>query len=160
MTPSRTARLRRLTVLAVVASLALPVAGARAQAAAEQPVVFGPTLGIFDFGADVGLPLACTLALGYARDGADLFGQAEAADPVFTAAGDGCAEAGAQGKVLLAQGRTAAQPAVALNPYVNPVLGQAAESLRTVGTDYAELVSPFGPTIAGSGDTIDFFQGR
>lgn len=150
--------LRSLTVLTLAAGvLALPATAALA--ADDKPAVFAPTLGIFDFGADVGLPLGCTLALGYARDGADLFGQADTADPVFSAASDGCDQAGVQAKVLLAQGRTMSQPAVALNPYVDPALGQTADSLRIVGRDYAPLVSPFGPTIAGSGDTVDFFQG-
>lgn len=157
MTVSRTRRLRSLAVLTVAAALVLPAAGA--QAADEKPAVFAPTLGIFDFGADVGLPLGCTLALGYVRDGADLFGQAGTADPVFTSAATGCDTAGTQGKVLLAQGRTMSQPAVALNPFLNPALGQAADSMRVVGTDFATLVSPFGPTIAGTGNTIDFFQG-
>lgn len=160
MTSSSQRRLRSIAALTAAVALTLPASAVQAQSTEEQPVIIGPTLGIFDFGADVGLPLTCTLFLGYARDGAGLIGQAEAADPVFSATADGCAEAGAQGKVLLAEGRTAAQPATALNPYVNPVIGQTADTLRMIGTDYAALVSPFGPTIAGSGDTVDFFQGR
>ncbi|MCU1692082.1 MAG: hypothetical protein JWM64_1173 [Frankiales bacterium] len=156
---SRTAR--TVAVLVAAAAAVVPATGAFAADAkpAARPAVLAPLLDTFQFGADVGLPLGCTLVLGYVRDGADLFGQAATVGVFTDAAATGCQTAADQGLALIANGRTQAAPLAAINTYANPAIGQGANSARTVGTDYATLISPFGKTVAGFGDTLDFFQG-
>ena len=42
---------------------------------------------------------------------------------------------------------------------VNPLIATLAQGLNTVGTQYAGSLSPFGPTVAGLGGTVTFFEG-
>ena len=163
-----TSTIRRSLAVAAVALLVVPgvsaLAGTTSSSAkptAEQsPVLVGPTLQILTFGNNIGLPLGCQLATSAIGAGAAEYGFGSAVGPVVQAGNNGCTMVSAQGAAGLEQATTASQPLSALNPTVNPMIGQAADSVTMVGTEYGEELSPFGPTVAGLGGTINFFQGK
>jgi hypothetical protein len=154
---------RKALGLAVVATVAVPAAAAFAasqKAPDPKPAVVGPTLDILRFGDVVGIPLGCQAATSAIGSGASYLGQSAAAGPVIQAVNDGCNNVSAQGAAGLEQARQATLPLAAINPYANPVIEQAATSVEQFGTDYADEIAPLGPTVAGTGPTIRYFEGK
>jgi len=161
---------RRAVALAVAATLAVPAASALAMSSPlgdrsggssdEDPAVVGPTLGILVFGDTIGLPLGCQLGTSAIGSGAAYFGQAQAVSPVIDAANGGCDTASQQGATGLAQLQEATKPLNVINDTANPVIEQTATSVEQAGQDYDQELAPFGPTVAGSGGTIRFFEGH
>jgi hypothetical protein len=161
---------RRAVAAAVLATVAVPAASALAMSkpvhrvsngsSSQKPAVVGPVLGILVFGDTVGLPLGCQLVTSAIGSGATYLGHAGTASPIIDKANGGCDTASAQGASGLAKAQKAAQPLNAINGYANPVIDQAANSVTQFGNDYGQELAPFGPTIAGSGDTIRFFEGK
>ena len=146
-------------------ALASPAAGSGSlggsSASAEDPdrvAVLSPMYDFFAFGTDIGMPLGCTLVGAYISDGADEIEQGGQAAPVVSALNENCGAAAEQGSAFVQTGREMSAPLAAINEYADPAIGQAADTMRQVGNDYGAVLSPMGPTIAGTGDTIDFFQ--
>jgi hypothetical protein len=52
-----------------------------------------------------------------------------------------------------------ARAASAINPYVDPVIASIGTSVSNFGNTYGASLNPLGPTIAGAGATIEFFEG-
>jgi hypothetical protein len=155
----------RVVGVAVLAASALglgtlPAQAADKQAPKEQPAIVGPLLQIFTFGADVGVPTGCQAASAGIGTGAAYFGVAQQAVPVIAGINSGCTMAQAQADTYIAMGNAQDGPLAAWNPMVNPVIQMTADSVTQAGTDYGPAVAPFGPTIAGLGATLNFFQGH
>jgi hypothetical protein len=164
MTQIRTLSPRRAVTLLAVAALAVAVPTGAAQAAApkpaEHPAIVGPLLQIFTFGADVGIPTGCQAGTAALGSGAAYFGYAQQLGPYIGKVNNGCTTVQVQGDKYIAIGNKQSAALAAWNPYVNPVLQSTADSVTQVGTTYGDALSPFGPTIAGLGGTINFFQGH
>jgi len=123
-------------------------------------VVIGPLLQVFTFGADVGVPTGCEAGKAALGSGFAEFGLAQQAAPVIEAVATGCDTFQLQGEKYIAVGNKMSAPAAALNPYVNPMLGQAADSANGFSAGYGSALAPFSATLAGLGGTINFFQGK
>jgi hypothetical protein len=63
------------------------------------------------------------------------------------------------GGTYLQQAIAQSQALALLNPIVNPLIAELATGLQTIGTQFAGSLSPFGPTVAGLGGTVSFFEG-
>jgi hypothetical protein len=150
---------RRVVAALAVTGAALAVLPA-GSASAEAPVVIGPLLQIFTFGADVGVPTGCQAGSAALGSGSAELGFAQQAAPVVAAVNTGCDTFQAQADKYIAIGNARSAPAAALNPYVNPMIGQAAASTDQLAADYGPALAPFGGTLAGVGATLNFFQGK
>lgn len=143
----------------VPASAASKPAAPRA-AAAQSPAIVGPLLQFFTFGSDVGLPTGCQAASSGIGSGAAYFNVAGQLAPVISAINNGCTTIQTQADTYIAAGNKYSAALAVWNPYVNPVIAQSADSITQAGTEYGDAVAPFGPTIAGLGGTLNFFQGH
>jgi hypothetical protein len=115
--------------------------------------VLTPTLETFAFGDVVGLPLACDLV------GSVLPVASPSLTPLSNDLTAFCQTLSAEGDTELQKGIAASSQASAINPLVNPLLAALAAEAVTLGqTDGAQL-GPLGPTVAGLGQTISYFEG-
>lgn len=135
-------------------------AGARDSDTAEKPAILGPLLDFFRFGAGIGAPLVCQAGTSAVGSGANELGIAGQASVVIGKVNDGCDTASTQGTTYVDRGQELAKPLNVVNPYANPVLDAAAGAAEQYGEEYDETLSPFGPTIKGSGATLRWFEGR
>jgi hypothetical protein len=119
----------------------------------------GPLLDFANFGDTIGLPIVCGTGAGAIGDGANQYGFAKQASPLVNAINTMCATASARGATYIAQAQATDSPLAALNPYANPILNSAGTSVTQFGTTYGAALAPFGPTIAGLGGTIQWFEG-
>ena len=126
----------------------------------EKPAVVGPMLGLFGFGAGIGLPLVCQAGTSAIGSGAGEFGLAGQAGPVIGKLNDGCDTASTSGTTYVAKGQQLATPLNVINPYANQGLEAGAGAAEQYGEEYDETLSPFGPTVQGSGATLRWFEGR
>jgi hypothetical protein len=159
-------RMRRAVAVAGVAAVLAAAPAGTALAAGNDdggsggsPAIVGPMLDFFAFGSSVGVPTVCSLATGALGGGAAEYGFGDAISPLLLAMVNGCDTVSTQGSAYVLQGQQMSQPLVAWNPYLNPAIGQVAASTTQVGTDYGDALAPFGPTIAGLGGTIAWFEG-
>ncbi|MGZ6793886.1 MAG: hypothetical protein ACXVFV_13090 [Mycobacteriales bacterium] len=161
-TPRTTGRARALRAAAALAAtgaaLAVLPAGT-ASAAGSKPVVVGPLLQIFTFGADVGVPTGCQAGSASLGSGSAELGLAQQAAPVVSAVNTGCDTFQQQADAGIAMGQQQSAPLSVLNPTVNPMIGQAAASSDQFAAEYGPALAPFGGTLAGVGATLNFFQG-
>ena len=118
-----------------------------------------PLLRILDFGAAIGLPLACNLATSVVTAGAAEAHQAKAISGVVTQIIDQCNSLSQAGDSALQKAITQSQAMTLINPVLNPVIAGMATGTHVVGADHATAVAPFGPTIDGLGGTLAFFEG-
>lgn len=161
--PTTTRRGRRaLALVAAGAALAvLPAGLAHADgASAQSPVVVGPLLQIFTFGADVGVPTGCQAGSASLGSGSAELGFAQQVAPVISAINTGCDTFQKQADAAIATGNKQSAPLAMLNPTVNPIIGQAAASSDDFAAQYGPALAPFGGTLAGVGATLNFFQGK
>jgi len=159
--PMRTGRRLGATGAAVVLSVS-PLATAAPAHADETPrtAVIGPMLDFFGFGTTIGAPVFCGITSATAGSGFQEFGASEQGNAVVDGINNGCAAFSEQGGAFVEQGKAAQAPYAAMfNGYANPAIGQVAAGVTAFGTDYDPTLSPFGPTIAGTGDTLNFLQG-
>jgi hypothetical protein len=131
---------------------ALPSQSATAQSDSGSAAVVTPLLQVFEFGDTTGLPLACDAAASVASNVA-------AASPIATELVTQCQALSQRGDGLLQQAITQSRGLTLINPTVDPVIAMLATPLQAVGTNYGPSLSPFGPTVAGLGGTIAFFEG-
>jgi hypothetical protein len=164
---SRAARIRRRSAcaaisVAVVCATFAPTTPAAADNGGTTPAsVAGitPLLRLFDFGAAIGMPLACNLATSIVSAGATEVHAAKAVSGVLTQVIDQCTTLSQQGDKALQQAIAETQAMTLINPVLNPVIAGMATGTHVVGADNATSVAPFGPTIDGLGGTIAFFEG-
>ena len=147
--------------LAAAAVIAAPATAALASPApaAAKPVVVGGLLEVFGFGTGIGLPLGCQLGTAALGSGAAYLNKAQQVSPAINEANTACSLAAAEGTILVNKAQANDTKLNALNPFVNPMIGEVANSVTQVGTNYGPALAPFGPTIAGLGGTLNFFQG-
>lgn len=126
----------------------------------DRTAVIGPTLDFFGFGTEVGAPLTCGVISASVGSGFTEFGAGEAGNALVEGINGGCDAFAQQGTAFVGQGKVAQAPyAGAFNSFANPVIGQVAAAVTAFGTDYTEALAPFGPTVAGTGNLVNFFQG-
>jgi hypothetical protein len=118
-----------------------------------------PLLRILDFGAAIGLPLACNLATSVVTAGAAQAHQAKAVSGVVTQILDQCNSLSASGDKALQSAIAQSRAMTLINPVLNPVIAEMATGTHVVGAENAAAVAPFGPTIDGLGGTLAFFEG-
>jgi hypothetical protein len=166
--PSRGRRRIRASCVVVVGALAFASMGPAPSAAADPggdgtaPATAAgltPLLRILDFGAAIGLPLACNLVASFVTAGAAQVHQGKAISGIVTQILDQCTALSEAGDKALHQAITQSQSLALINPVLNPVIAALATGSHSVGADHATAVAPFGPTIDGLGGTLAFFEG-
>lgn len=118
-----------------------------------------PLLELFEFGNNVGLPLACSDAGSIVSIIGTQTGGSTASSALVTQLDSLCAQLSSKGGDELQQAIAQSRALTLLNPVVNPLIATLAKALSTVGTQYEGSLSPFGPTVAGLGGTVTFFEG-
>jgi len=153
---------------AVLLGLGVPAAsGAAASSGSDSPstgngssaAVVTPLLELFEFGSTVGTPLMCSDA----GSVVSILGAQTHTDaltsPLVTELSSLCATLASQGATFLQQAITASQSLTLINPVMNPLIIDLSDGLTALGTQYGPALSPFGPTVAGLGGTVAFFEG-
>ena len=118
-----------------------------------------PLLKFFEFGNTVGLPLLCSDAGSIVSIFGAQSGSAAATSPIVTELDSECSQLASQGSTYLQQAISESESLELINPYVDPLIGDLSTGLSTVGTQYGSSLAPFGPTVAGLGGTVAFFEG-
>jgi hypothetical protein len=126
---------------------------------AAKPAVIYPLLEFFQFGDEIGAPIVCGTGSSLIGSGAAYFGVAKSANGAINAINNGCAVVVKNGDKFIDEGIKESSSASALNPFVDPVISASGKSVQEFGTKYGSALNPLGPTIAGAGATIDFFEG-
>ena len=121
--------------------------------------VVTPLLKFFEFGNTVGLPLLCSDAGSIVSIFGAQSGSAAATSPIVTELDSECSQLSSQGSTYLQQAISESESLELINPYVDPLIGDLSNGLSTVGTQYGSSLAPFGPTVAGLGGTVAFFEG-
>ena len=166
-------RLRRPHVLAAIGAAGLGVlaplallspAGASSAATGDtgdsgSGAVVTPLLELFYFGNNVGLPLACSDAGSVVSILGSQTGGAAASSALVTQLDGLCQQLSSQGGNYLQQAIAQSRAMTLINPVMNPLIADLATALNTTGTQYEGSLSPFGPTVAGLGGTVTFFEG-
>jgi hypothetical protein len=116
-------------------------------------------LKIFGFGADVGIPTGCQAATATLGSGAAYVNQAQNVYQLILAINNGCVSLQQAADMAIAQGQSADQPLGALDTYLNPAIQATGDAITSFGTQYSDALAPFGPTIAGLGATLEYFEG-
>lgn len=149
------------TVLTVPAGALMATPAQAAETADEdRTAVVGPLLDFFGFGATVGAPVFCGVLSASIGSGFQEFGASEQGNTLVDGINSGCDVFAQQGNDFVEQGKVAQAPfAESFNSFANPAIGGIADAVSAFGTDFGPALAPFGPTVAGSGKTINFFQG-
>ncbi|MGZ6754403.1 MAG: hypothetical protein ACXVEJ_13165 [Nocardioides sp.] len=153
------ATLSRRALVTATCAVLTGLAVQPASAAGAKPVVVGPLLQVFTFGADVGVPTGCQAGSASLGSGSAELGLAHQAAPLVSAVNTGCDTFQQQADAGIATGQQQSAPLTVLNPTVNPIIGRAAASSDQLAAEYGPALAPFGGTLAGVGATLDFFQG-
>lgn len=159
----KSSRGRSIKLAAVAAALSVTAAAVVPADAAAAPVsddsgtgdtaLITPLLRILNFGATVGLPLACSAA-------SSLLPAFESQlSDLSNELADQCSKLSSMGGNYLAQAIQQSSALQLVNPVLNPLIAQFSQQVGQTGKDQAAALSPFGPTIAGLGGTIAFFEG-
>ncbi len=121
--------------------------------------VVTPLLKMFEFGNTIGLPLACSDAGSIVSIIGTQTGGAKVTSKLVTELDSQCSELSAKGGTYLQQAITQSRALSLLNPAVDPLIADLSTALSTAGTEFGPSLSPFGPTVAGLGGTVTFFEG-
>jgi hypothetical protein len=127
--------------------------------ASSSGAVITPLLQMFEFGNGIGLPLACSDAGSVVSIIGTQTGATSVTSKLVTELDNQCATLAAKGGTYLQQAITQSRALSLLNPVVNPLIADLSKALSTVGTQFGSSLSPFGPTVAGLGGTVAFFEG-
>ena len=159
--PSIGRRTALLSTAVAMAALPAGVALSAPASAAERPApaIVDKTLTIFDFGAGFGIPTGCQLVTAVANTLAQDNGLGPQVSPVIQQINAACDEISTVAVEFVAGGKEAASSLAFINTFVNPAILQVSQAVAGLGADNTELIAPFGPTVAGLGATINFFQG-
>ena len=118
-----------------------------------------PLLNMFEFGDTFGLPLACSDAgsvvsiIGAESD------SSQSISPLVVQLDSQCSQLSSEGSGYLQQAIAESQGLALINPAVNPLITALSGGLTTTGTQEGPALAPFGPTVAGLGGTVAFFEG-
>lgn len=151
--------------LGILAPLALlSPAGASSSSAGNSgnsgsAAVMTPLLEMFKFGNAIGLPLACSDAGSIISIIGSQTGGTAVSSQLVTELDDQCNQLSSQGGNNLQQAIAQSRALTLINPAVNPLIAALATAFSTVGTQEGGSLSPFGPTVAGLGGTVTFFEG-
>jgi hypothetical protein len=118
-----------------------------------------PLLKFFEFGNTIGLPLLCSDGGSVVSIIGTQSGAAAVSSPLVTQLDNDCAQLSAAGDKYLQQAIDESQSLALINPVVNPLLADLSTTLANTGTNYGAALAPFGPTVAGLGGTVAFFEG-
>jgi hypothetical protein len=121
--------------------------------------VVTPLLEFFEFGNTIGTPLICSDAGSVVSIIGIQGGAGKVSTPLVNELSALCARVVAQGNGYLKQGVSQSEVLSPINPVVNPLIAALSNGFNTVGTNYGASLSPFGPTVAGLGGTVAFFEG-
>jgi hypothetical protein len=147
--------------LGVVAPLALlSPAGASGAPAGNSgnsgsSAVVTPLLKMFAFGNSIGLPLACSDAGSIVSIIGSQTGGTAVSSKLVTELDSQCQQLSSKGGDYLQQAMAQSRALTLINPLISAL----ATALSTVGTQEGPEMSPFGPTVAGLGGTVTFFEG-
>jgi hypothetical protein len=114
---------------------------------------------MFKFGNAVGLPLACSDAGSIVSIIGSQTGGTSVSSKLVTELDGQCQQLSSKGGDYLQQAIAQSRALTLLNPAVNPLIAALAKALNTFGTQEEASLSPFGPTVAGLGGTVTFFEG-
>ena len=128
--------------------------GGSASAAAVTPL-----LDMFEFGDTLGLPLACSDAASVVSIIGAQTGSSKGVSPLVQQLDDQCNQLSAKGSDYLQQAIADSRGLALINPLVNPLIADVAGGMTTIGTQEGPALAPFGPTVAGLGGTVAFFEG-
>jgi hypothetical protein len=135
-------------------------AGADAGKPPPSPAILSPLLTTFGLGAAVGMPEACGVVVGALASGLATYPQlAQQFGPYLSQVSSTCAQMAAQGTTYINAFNGAVAPLAAINPVVNPGLETFADELQTLATTYGPSMAPLGPTVAGLGADVRYFEG-
>lgn len=165
-----TLRARFLTLagaagLGVLAPLALlsPVGASGAPTSnsgnSGSAAVVTPLLKMFKFGNAIGLPLACSDAGSIVSIIGSQAGATAVSSQLVTELDTQCQQLSSMGGTFLQQAIEQSRALSLLNPVVNPLIAALSTAFSTVGTQEGPSMAPFGPTVAGLGGTVAFFEG-
>jgi hypothetical protein len=118
-----------------------------------------PLLQMFDFGDNVGLPLACSDAGSVISIIGTQTDSSSELSPLVVQLDTQCNQLSSQGNGSLQQAIAESGALALINPVVDPLIADLATGAGTVGNQYGSSLSPFGPTVAGLGGTVTFFEG-
>lgn len=121
--------------------------------------VVTPLLQMFEFGNAIGLPLACSDAGSVVSIIGAQTGAASGTSKLVTELDGQCVQLASEGGTGLQQAIARSRALTLVNPVVNPLIADLSTGLGTVGTQEAGSLAPFGPTVAGLGGTVAFFEG-
>lgn len=121
--------------------------------------VVTPLLKMFEFGNSIGLPLMCADAGSIVSILGSQTGGTAVSSKLVTELDSQCQELSSKGGGYLQQAIAQSQALTLINPVVNPLIASLATALNTTGTQEGAELSPFGPTVAGLGGTVAFFEG-
>ena len=114
---------------------------------------------MFEFGDTLGLPLACSDAGSVVSIIGAETGSSRGVSPLVQQLDGQCNELSAKGSDYLQQAIAESRGLALINPVVNPLIADLAGGLTTAGTQEGPALAPFGPTVAGLGGTVAFFEG-
>jgi hypothetical protein len=121
--------------------------------------VVTPLLKMFVFGNTIGLPLACNDAGSVVSIIGAQTQSSKVLSPLIVELDKNCSQLSSEGNGYLQQAIAQSQALSLVNPLVDPFIADLAGGLTTIGTQYGPSLSPFGPTVAGLGGTVAFFEG-
>jgi hypothetical protein len=139
---------------------ATPARGIRASSGERSVAIISPTLKFLRFGSVVGLPFGCNTFAGALGAGATQVGGGGGDTGSALSNGtETCSVVGNSGGEHLTSAMAQTQPLAVLNPAIDPGIDAFATALETIGRDHADVVAPFGPTIADMAADARFFKG-
>lgn len=121
--------------------------------------VVTPLLKMFEFGNSIGLPLMCSDAGSIVSIIGSQTGGTAVSSKLVTELDSQCQQLSSKGGDYLQQAIAQSRALTLINPVVNPLIAALASALSTTGTQEGAELSPFGPTVAGLGGTVTFFEG-
>jgi hypothetical protein len=119
----------------------------------QSTAVITPTLRIIGFGNAIGFPLVCDLTSSV------LPALSASLTSVANEVANTCQTVSTKGGPYIQEGIAASGSASAINPLIDPLLAALAGQLTDSAQSYPTQLGPFGPTVAGLGQTISFFEG-
>ncbi|HWF16313.1 MAG TPA: hypothetical protein VG244_09055 [Acidimicrobiales bacterium] len=121
--------------------------------------IITPLLQLFEFGNTVGLPLLCSDAGSIVSIIGSQTGGASVSSKLVTELDSQCNQLATKGGNYLQQAISESRALTLLNPVVDPLIADLSKGLNLVGTQDGGSLAPFGPTVAGLGGTVAFFEG-
>ena len=147
-----------VAIVCVAAITMIPNTASADQAPSAVPsnqaaALITPLLNILEFGDSVGLPEACNTGLGAAGS------SAASLESILNVIAQQCAELASEGSAQIEAAIAKSSAFAAINPLFDPMIAALASAIQTSGSNYGPTLGPFGPTVAGLGGMVSFFEG-